>query len=338
MNLQLLQQMIAAGYITIQQHPHAPLYIYNYSQAAQYEEVWNEVTLQCRGLILDDQYKKIAQPFPKFFNLEEKINKQLPSTTFDVYEKMDGSLGILYWWKNMPYMATRGSFTSDQAIKATEILHQNYAHTFTQLNKSKTYLFEIIYPENRIVLDYGSLEDIILLAIIDTATGQDEPLVDIGFNIVKKYDGLKDIYSLKQLEQDNKEGFVIKFNNGYRVKVKFAEYIRLHKIITAISNKTIWEFLKDDLPFDELLEKVPDEFFNWVKKTKADLQNQFCQIENTCKKDFKILDTKKETALYYLSCQYPKVLFLMHDNKNYNEVIWKMIKPKYSKPFNEEKE
>jgi T4 RnlA family RNA ligase len=342
MNIKELNQLIADGYINVNKHPNADLYIYNYSQKAQYERLWNDWTLACRGLIMDKDYNIVARPFQKFFNLGELESESLiggnipPSGVrglFEVYEKMDGSLGILYWIDNQCFIATRGSFISEQAQVATEMLHTQYAEVIPLLDKSKTYLFEIIYPENRIVLDYGNERKLVLLAIIDTKTGLENELQDIGFEVVKRYDGLNDLSKLKELEEENKEGFVVKFKDGYRLKVKFDEYQRLHRIVTQVSNQDIWEFLKDDKDFAPLLDRVPDEFYDWVKETKAQLLEKYSEIEAEAKKDFKVLENRKETALYFLQCQYPAVLFKILDGQNYNEVIWKMIKPDYQKPF-----
>jgi tRNA splicing ligase len=360
MNIKELNQLIADDYINVNKHPTADLYIYNYSQKAQYDRVWNVWTLACRGLILDKDYNIVARPFQKFFNLEElnltpapspkergvfdEISsplslgeglgvKFIPNESFEVYEKMDGSLGILYWIENEAYIATRGSFVSEQAQVATEMLHTQYAEVIPCLDKSKTYLFEIIYPENRIVLDYGNERKLVLLAIIDTETGNENELQDIGFEVVKLYDGLNDLSKLKQLEEDNKEGFVVKFSNGFRLKVKFEEYQRLHRIVTQISNQDIWEFLKDDKDFAPLLDRVPDEFYDWVKDTKTQLLKNYSEIETQAKMDFKVLENRKETALYFLNCQYPSVMFKMLDGQSYHEVIWKMLKPDYQKPF-----
>jgi RNA ligase len=196
-------------------------------------------------------------------------------------------------------------------------------------------LFEIIYPENRIVLDYGKLESLVLLGIIETSTGNEFPLMDIGFPIVKRYDGLNDLSALKLLEEENKEGFVVRFKNGYRLKVKFEEYQRIHRIVTGVSTISIWEFLKEGKAMNELLERVPDEFYKWVRQVTDELTNNFKQIEAISKNDFKILEDRKATALYFQTCKYPAVLFKMFDNKNYDEVIWKMIRPTFSKPFSD---
>lgn len=337
MNINTLHQLVEQKYINVQKHPTAELYIYNYSQNTQFEGFWNEFTLVSRGLILNDKGDIIARPFPKFFNYEEMDSAQIPNETFEVYEKMDGSLGILYWLDNVPYIATRGSFSSEQAIWASEFLHQNYAHLLTKLNRNYTYLFEIIYPENRIVVNYGETKDLVLLAIIETATGRDIDLSEnVGFNVVKKFDGLTDYQHLKNYDVPNFEGFVLKFKSGFRLKVKLAEYIRLHRIITNISTVDVWEYLSENRPFEEFLENVPDEFYDWVKGVKADLEANFGAIEAECKAVFREFDDRKLAAEYYLQQKYPMILFKMMDNRKYEHIIWKLIRPKFQKAFNRE--
>lgn len=334
MNIQDLKQLIANDYINVQKHPTADLYIYNYSPKAQYDRLWNECTLACRGLIMNDLHEVVARPFQKFFNLEESENLILPDEPFEVYEKMDGSLGILYWVDSKPAIATRGSFTSEQAIVATELLHTKYADSIKYLDPTKTYLFEIIYPENRIVIDFGDAQKLVLLAVIDTKSGFEIPLpTHEHFEIVKRYEGLNDLKQLKALEEENREGFVVKFKSGYRLKVKFEEYVRIHKIITRVSTINIWEYLKEGHELLPILERVPDEFYDWVKQTHAKLLNDFAKIESEAHSEFKILATKKETALYYQTCQYPAILFKMMENRPYDHIIWKMIRPKFEKPF-----
>ena len=333
MNIQTLNQLIAEDYIKVNKHPTADLYIYNYTAKAQYERLWNEWTLACRGLIMDADFNIVARPFPKFFNLEELVDVSIPNEPFEVYEKMDGSLGILYWIHNEALVATRGSFVSEQAIVATELLNTKYADSIPLLDKTKTYLFEIIYPENRIVLDYGTERKLVLLAIIDIQTGDEFPLEDIGFEIVKKYDGLNDLQQLKALEEDNREGFVVKFKSGYRLKVKFEEYQRIHKIVTQVSTLSIWEYIKEGQDLTPILEKVPDEFYEWVKATHAELLKNYAEIEAQAQKDFRVLENRKETALYFLTCEYPAILFKMLDNQEYSSIIWKLLKPVYQKPF-----
>ncbi|MBL0913777.1 MAG: hypothetical protein IBJ09_15530 [Bacteroidia bacterium] len=328
-----IQRLTDEGYLQIQKHPDAELYIYNYAPKTQYEGFWNEITLQCRGLILDAWGNPVARPFAKFFNLGERPDEVLPDEPFEVLDKLDGSLGILYRLDGKPYIASRGSFTSEQAQEATRLLYEKYADAIPLLQEGFTYLFEIIYPENRIVVNYGTERALHLLAVIETATGTEHEPQDIGFPLAEKFHGIRDIATLKERSTENREGFVIRFRNGFRVKVKFEEYLRLHRIVTGVSNLSIWEMLRDGMPQEELLEHVPDEFYRWVKETIQMLQKQYTEIEIQSRSDFRILNTRKETALYFQTCKYPSVLFYMLDQKNYAPVIWKMIRPAYRKAW-----
>ena len=144
-NLALLKEMIDTNYVNVNKHPTHDLFIYNYTAKSQYDRMWNDVTLMCRGLIMDAEYNIVARPFTKFFNLGEHENQVVPNESFKIFEKLDGSMGVLYWIGNEPFMATRGSFTSEQSVKANAILRSKYADILRGLDKSKTYLFEIIY-------------------------------------------------------------------------------------------------------------------------------------------------------------------------------------------------
>ncbi len=324
----------AQGYLQIGRHASAPLLIHNYSQSAQYERHWVAETLMCRGLITDLDGKVIARPFGKFFNLDEHIGLMgpVPEEAFEVYEKMDGSLGIIFHWEGVPQIATRGSFESEQAVRASHILRKKYGHA--KLDPAHTYLVEIIYPENRIVVDYAGLEDLVLLAILHTESGEEVALHDVGLPLVKRYDGLKDLDALKAVQEDNKEGFVVRFKSGLRVKVKFDEYVRLHRILTGVNARTVWEALKEGDDLEKFLESVPDEFYKWVRSVEKDLRAQFAEIDADCRLEFRHFDNRKGAAEYYLGqCKYPAIMFRMLDGKNYDEIIWKMIRPEHQKAF-----
>lgn len=337
------------GLITCRSHPEFDLLIWNYTPKCQFDRAWNEVTLQSRGLITTPDGTIKARSFRKFFNIEEHQGP-IPVThlrPFKITEKMDGSLGILYFWNGNPYIATRGSFTSEQALRGTKILYDKYSKFFPFFVSYCTYLFEIIYPSNRIVVDYGNKEDLILLAIIDTETGEEQDIhnptwVNMWpFPVVNHYDGIKYIHELKKLEEPNKEGFVIRFENGLRLKAKFSEYVRLHKLLTQCTARTIWELLRNNQSFDDLLQKVPDEFFQWVKTTRDTLQTQFNNIEIFAREihtQVKDLPTRKEQAAIVVKHAYSAVVFSMLDGKDYADIIWKQLRPQAEKPFKEDTE
>ncbi len=321
-----IRREIEAGYISEQHHPEWSLRILNYTQRCQFDWRWNSQTMQCRGLIVDDAWNIIARPFPKFFSVEQ-LGGVIPVEPFEAYEKLDGSLGILYFVDGKPQMASRGSFISEQAQRANAMLESKYKDA--KLDPSFTYLFEIIYPENRIVVDYGGREELVLLAIIETATGKEWPLhsYDSVFPVVKRYDGFSQFDELLANQDSSREGFVVRFESGQRVKIKFDEYKRLHKLLTGVSPKAIWEVLKSGSDISKVIERVPDEFFKWVRETENDLRGAFASIEADARSEMRYVGTRKELAERFKKCRYPAVMFNMLDNKDYSETIWKLIKP-----------
>lgn len=323
---------IAGGYISSQPHHHLPLKILNYTQQTQFEWRWNAQTMLCRGLIVDHQNQIVARPFPKFFSYDQ-LAGLVPKEPFEAYEKLDGSLGILYQFDGHVQIASRGSFDSTQARRATEIYRRHYRDI--TLDPSITYLFEIIYPENRIVVDYGDREDLILIAAIETESGNEQPLPDIGFPLVKRYDGLLDFEQLLSIQDDSREGFVVRFQSGRRVKIKFEEYKRLHKLMTGISSKHIWEAVSQGSQMSKLIERVPDEFFSWIKQVEADLLSNFERLETEFRLQFEQTPkfaTRREYADYFLTHPNPSIMFAMLDGKPYQSMIWKMLRPSPESP------
>jgi len=332
MNLETLNKYYEDGWLIKQTHPTLPLTIWNYSQSTQYEGKWDEITLHCRGLVTDEDGNIVARPFQKFFNIEEL--KHTPTKDFEVYEKMDGSLGIFFYYMGEPVFASRGSFTSDQAIKGVELLNKYNWKDGTY--EGYTYLFEIIYSENRIVVNYGDTEELIVLGVINTITGEECNFVEMeseGFVIVKKYYTIKNYEHLKTLNWENKEGFVVKFTNGDRCKIKFEDYLRLHKIMTEISTKTVWECLSKGDDIYEMLKDVPDEFFKGIDVYIKELKSEYRLMEEKTTSTFNLHKglNRKEFAEEVKWNKYSPVLFRMMDGKDYSDIIWKFIKPEYKK-------
>lgn len=317
-------RMVEQGYINIQEHPHEDLRILNYSTKAQYDWNWTPTTMACRGLIIDSNNEVVARPFQKFFSYDQ-LAGEVPSEPFEVFDKLDGSLGIMYPASSSHMIATRGSFVSDQAVRANKILRDKYGG-FTP-EPGLTYLFEIIYPENRIVVDYGETEDLFLLAAIDIETGADVELPDSPFPVVKRFDGLNDLSAILAYNEDNTEGFVIRFQSGQRVKVKTEQYQRLAKVLAGLSEKSVWEHLRAGT-FDSLIDSIPDEHYDWAKGIKQQLESDFKTIVDKSAGQMAIFPSRKETAAYFSTCAYPGIMFSMLDGKEYTDQVWRLVKPK----------
>ena len=342
----VLNEYIDNNLITANKHPEYDIWILNYSPKTQGNGLWDEYTLSCRGLVIDARGDILARPFQKFKNFEEHDPSEIDtSKPFQIYEKLDGSLIIVFYYdvKREWIVASRGSFISEQSLEARRLIGMKTEN----LNENCTYLFEIIYPENRIVVNYGERRELVLLANIITETGEEIPhdelvrLYSNYFTVVRLFDmgNITEFDQLKELDEDNREGFVIRFDDGFRVKVKFSEYVRLHGILTNVSNLTVWEHLKNNYNFDELFDRVPDEFYEWLKKTINHLQSQYNDVERLALLEFlriyhvnEITERSKFAEHAKLS-KYRSILFKLYDKRAYADIIWKSIRPVYSKPF-----
>lgn len=361
-------KLVAEKYINVQTHPTKELYIANYAAKVQFEKKWDDITEQCRGLIFDKDHNIIARPFRKFFNYSEVRPPAFVLTkTPHVTTKMDGSLGIYYRYDGVEGIATRGSFASDQAVWATAYWAAN--HSTVVVPDGQTPLFEIVYPSNRIVVDYHGEEFLILLAVIDNATGADVPLweatwwdgpvVDVHYGL----DNVEDAYTFGT-GMDG-EGIVCAWPTpgepSYRLKVKAPEYVRLHRLVTGVSSKTIWGHLKENRSLDELIDNVPDEFYDWVKKTAADLdathwalmKEIYLEFDATLKA---VMDANSPTTTLVVdsirwceanrpvfaryvthNCKHKGSMFSLLDNKieKVRDAAWELVKPTFQKPFME---
>lgn len=366
-----------AGKIRVQQHPTLPLFIANYTEQCTFKREWDDLTLMCRGLIFDPEGTIVARPFRKFFNLGEGFEPEKPAPLppdepFDVTEKMDGSLGILYpvYVNGFPepyyQIATRGSFDSEQARRANSILSRTMGMygAYDPLAQGPlftpghTYLFEIIYPENRIVVDYGDREMLVLLAIIDNETGEDipfeqEPQLALYFPVVRRYDGVTGIQELmtRYEGEDNFEGFVLRFRNGLRLKVKLPEYLRLHKLVTGINSRRIWEVLAAGQSLDPFLVRVPEEFYDWVTSERDRLVKEHATISEAVRRTCETIkreaahavgvhnmdiassigagrEMRKEFALRAARHPaYSGLLFAAYDGADIEPLVWKLLRP-----------
>lgn len=246
--------------------------IFNYSKSAMYTKgAFESATLrECRGLIVDRNTGKVAaRPFAKFFNEGEELAATFhPDEIVIVSDKIDGSLGIMFFneYTSKWQIASRGSFVSEMAAKGTEML-QKYRHN--PAVDGCTFMFEIVYPENRIVLDYGDMEELVLIGARDIKTGV--VIQDWGVEMMLDWSGpvaasTKVIYSdvVESMNRPDREGVVITSLDGLRMaKRKEPEYVAKHRLTFGVSERNIWQAVLNGTA-DKLIASLPDDLRPWA--------------------------------------------------------------------------
>ena len=346
-----LDRLVAENYITARDHPTLPYKILNYTPKTQFDRNWTRETELSRGLMYATRDGTIVgRGFSKFFNWGER-EAAIPDEPFVAYEKLDGSLGLSYVDADgLPAVATRGSFTSYQAKRGTQILRSTYAHTLDKILAlgKVTLCFEIILPEYRIVVDYQGREDLVLLAAFDIETGQeidlDEPrIAGLGFPLARRYsaDSLEAARALIEGPLfDNAEGVVVRFAGGLRLKLKREEYLRLHRIVTGVTPRRIWEMLKDGTPpVGRLFVGTPAPFQAWARTEIDKIEAQKAEIEGASQEAFRQIvaavpaGDRKAFAMQAAPHRYRAILFKIYDNQPYDEIVWKLVRPGPAEPF-----
>lgn len=314
LDLDELSEMMDDKRITKQVHPKLPISIYNYTNRAQFIGKWSKAERVCRGLIVEDATGKVIARGPeKFFNYGQVGAPDVPlDSPVLITKKEDGSLGIGWTYDGHYGVATRGSFMSEQAVHASKKLTElnkrsldwNVEHNFTRI-------WEIVYPENRIVLDYGDRDELIQLGTVSNATGL---VVNRNRDQIKGKWYMPLSEAIKFPIPADEEGYVLDiFGKEFdpwghgtviaHVKLKGEEYKILHGLLTNTNSRRIWiqmaarachhlietdkqwgtlggdpeDFKRVNVEEDfleSLLSNVPDEFYDWVTRQIDSMQDQ----------------------------------------------------------------
>lgn len=257
LNRTLLQKYTEETFVVHEKHPFADLHIYGYYEGGGKPRLWDDYSKQCRGIILDGDGNVIERPFTKFFTFKQYLTQRLmllndnqvariPEGPFRITEKIDGTMTTLYWIGDEPYLATQRSFTNIKAQEATLLLRSRYGHLLDRLDREHTWIFEAVYPETNILIDYGDTRDLFLIGCIEKCSGKPVPIPDIGFprcrDFTAQYGDIKDLRELMALNLPNQEGFVLYYENGSMVKLKFPWYIERHSLLDRMvtNEKNSW--------------------------------------------------------------------------------------------------
>jgi RNA ligase len=161
-------------------------------------------------------------------------------------EKVDGSLGIVFWNGTKWQVKTAGSFDSAQALWAQKWFDENVDPLY--MIQTRTYLFEIVCNDDIHPIHYD-YEGMVLLSVISNKTGEEYSLEEIKQTAQLLKVRMVEIYDFEHFEDavqwakklpKTKEGLVITFDNGFKCKAKSDDWCELAKLFEGITKWNIW--------------------------------------------------------------------------------------------------
>lgn len=311
------------------------LILFKYGIEADFADA---VVKNCRGIILyRDDFSIACYPFDKFGNYNESYADDIDWTTARVQEKLDGSL-IKVWFNKLTnkwVVSTNGCIYAEKAPQPNT---ENYLNLFNQskskvdfekLNQDLTYMFELVSPDNKLVLDYA-YTDLWHIGTRNNITCE-EVNIDIGIQKPVEYDvsTLEDTITFVNkicTPQERHEGCVVVDKNWRRVKVKNAFYIQMHYMKTKVEGniKTVLEFM-DSGDVDEFIAYAPEiaHIFNYYKWQFEEFKWELGIFLNTCERLRTLYsDSKKNYALEIKENKFSAIGFKFYDyNYSIDDVL-----------------
>lgn len=303
----------------------------------------NPVVEECRGLVLlerNGEYEVITRPFKRFYNYGEAGTENTFSFSgVEVYEKADGSMVTLSWspLDNRFVFGTRGmvyaegpiegSFVfksfeeailnaarlNNEKLRRLEMVFENY--------KDRTFMFEYIGPENKIVTRYEESQ-LVLLAVVKN-TGEELNVEDylpvfleVGMNVrlpVKyKINTLEEILDLVSKFKNLEEGVIVKNKEGNRVKIKSSLYVKAHKMKGNNSKNNLLEIVIDgeDEEFLAYFPETRDE----IQHIKSKLYEVLNEAERVMELNSHLINDKREFGVNVSKYGVSSIVFRMARN------------------------
>ena len=291
---------------------------------------------ECRSVVIDIEKECIVLcPFAKFFNINEleetsleNIQRRIDKAkVIEFSDKLDGSMQSARWYEDKIIMAGSQAINPNISWRLQDgyrmIRELPGYEMMLKAFPTITFIFEYISMKDAHVVKYKKeQEGLYLIGMRDVNTGMELPY-NIVLHIANLYNipttkifdkTLDDVMSeLDDKSSDKAEGFVINVD-GYKVKVKYNDYVYIHKALSKLSSiNLIIRSIADD-KYDDLLSKLPLTYhenvtkvaaivFDYIKKTELKIREYYMKAPRDNKKDFMIYVSKNIPKEYQGYCR-----------------------------------
>lgn len=323
-------------------------YVIDYNQITSPR--FDELVDRCRGIVVDDsEFKVVCNTFKRFYNAgEDPRTEDFCFTNSVSYEKVDGSLIKVYYYRNKWRIGTRGtSFANNtltsfdgedgkitfknlflKTLNVTPEVFENIMNEYC--NRDSTYLFELCTQENRVVTHYPT-NRVYLIGAIDKYELVDHHAHDLLwlFNLLKlKFDefyfpsftehkSIDNVIEHVESLSDLKEGFVLcegalhedKSSFRFRLKIKSKAYLHAHRIRgNGLTPKRVFDLVYSNEHL-EFLAYYPE--YQNVFDTCVEKYDNIKKEISDVFESIKHIDDRKEYASYATKYRFSSFLFSM---------------------------
>lgn len=250
-------------------------------------DLYNGFYRECRSLVIDVVNDCVViAPFKKFMNLNqseeyslENIQKRMKEAIYnhkpvEISTKLDGSMQCANYYQGKIVMNGAQAIDKEKSWR----LSDGYARLQSNFNLVKmimensdlTFIFEYISLKDAHVVKYTlEQEGLYLIGIRENKTGKQWSYEEV-LNIAKVYqvqlttdlhkESLEEILNnLDKYKSSEAEGVVLNID-GFLVKIKYNDYIKCHKLLSAISSSNLIIEAYADGWIDDLIAKIPVEY------------------------------------------------------------------------------
>jgi hypothetical protein len=317
--------------ITVKRHPEfSNLVMLKYDQIDS--PMGEAIVQECRGIILDeaDGWKIISYPFKKFFNSGEGHAANIDWSTATVYEKLDGSLLSLFWYRGHWRVASSGVPDAGGNVYGADFTFAElFWYTFHKCGYSlpggfgglwtfHTFMFELMTPHNRVVVPHTECKLVLigcrhLLTTEELAPETVGPA--LGWKSVRTF-RLRSIDAIIEaataLNPMQSEGFVVRDAGFNRIKVKSPQYVALSHMKEQFSARRMLEVVRAN-ESDEFISYFP-EMKPLYEAAKRRFESLVHELETNWERIAGIRN-RKEFAESAVKTRCPSALFAMLDGK-----------------------
>lgn len=353
-NKDTIEQYIKNGWLRRSWNKDKSLQVLDYTQKTTFEEKWDDITTACRGIVLDKECNVIMPCIPKFFNYEQLpimqrliVQDRFVKKQSLITKKYDGCLAAIFPYKDELIITSKCSFDSFVVDAAKDILKDCSFDKLRLKELNIGLVCEIIHPDTHILVDYGDLKEIRVITAFNlndkTELSYQEVavlLTDLDCDKLKMVEQVK--FSIDELEEwqethdATEEGFVVRFQDNFRVKFKSKEYLNCAKIASHITPSAFVDYILENWdeedcfkPLENRIAAMPDEVQKEAKEILYNLRLRFAFLFMGIEDAF--LRTKYFTDKQLGLCQdetiisYKSYIFDKRKGKDINKRIVKDI-------------